>query len=140
MEHLDFSGRKSKEQRLHMWRKRDIQKIVEHQTHRAGIRISHVNPWGTSRLAFDGSGWAERDKRNASLCTFPTGKQYNCDLNASYNIGARYFIRELLKPVSATERSLLEAKVPSVKRRTMSTFSTLISLNAVLKPELAFSH
>lgn len=140
MEHLDFSGRKSKEQRLHMWRKRDIQKIVEHQAHRAGIRISHVNPWGTSRLAFDGSGWVERDKRNASLCTFSTGKQYNCDLNASYNIGARYFIRELLKPVSVTERSLLEAKVPSVKRRTMSTFSTLISLNAVLKPELAFSH
>ena len=56
---------------------------------------------------------------------FQTGKRYNCDLSASYNIGARYFIRELLKPLPATERSLLEAKVPSVKRRTSCVYADL---------------
>lgn len=138
MEHLDISGkakRKSKAQRLHMWRKREIQDIVEHQAHRAGIRVRYINPRNTSRLAFDGSGEVLRDQRNASLCRFTTGKQYNCDLNASYNIGARYFIREFLKPVSETERSRLLAKVPEAGRRTSCTLSTLFSLYAVLEPQ-----
>ena len=138
MEHLDIprkaSGR-SKAQRLHMWRKREIQDIVIHQAHRAGIRVRYVNPANTSRLAFDGSGVVLRDKRNASLCRFSTGKQYNCDLNASYNIGARYFIREFLKPVSETERSRLVAKVPEAERRTRCTLSTLFSLHAELNPQ-----
>ena len=63
------------------------------------------------------------------LCTFQTGKRYNCDLSASYNIGARYFIRERLKPLSATVRSSLEAKVPSVKRRTSCVYADLRKLS-----------
>ena len=138
VEHFDITGkanRKSKAQRLHMWRKREIQDIVVHQAHRAGIRVRYVNPANTSRLAFDGSGYVLRDSSNASLCRFSTGKQYNCDLNASYNIGARYFIRELLKPVSETERSRLVAKVPEAERRTRCTLSTLFSLYAELNPQ-----
>jgi len=61
-------------------------------------------------------------------CTFTTGKQYNCDLSAAYNIGARYFIRELLKPLPETERSSLEAKVPAVKRRTSCVYADLRKL------------
>ena len=49
-------------------------------------------------------------------------------LSASYNIGARYFIREILKPLPATERSLLEAKVPAVKRRTSCVYADLREL------------
>ena len=56
-------------------------------------------------------------------------KRYNCDLSASYNIGARYFTRELLKPLPVTERSLLEAKVPSVKRRTSCVYADLKELH-----------
>ena len=82
------------------------------------MRVSRICAWNTSRLAYDGSGAVLRDGKNHSLCTFSTGKRYHCDLSASYNIGARYFIRELLKPLPATERSLLEAKVLPVKRRT----------------------
>ena len=52
----------------------------------------------------------------------------NCDLSASYNIGARYFIREILKPLPETERSLLEAKVPAVKRRTSCVYADLREL------------
>ena len=136
MEYLDFKGKKrgckSKRQRLHMWRKRDIQKIVEHHAHRNGIRVFRVNPKNTSRLAFDGSGKVTRNEKNASLCVFQSGKQYNCDLSASYNIGARYFIREILKSLPETGRSDVEAKVPDIQRRTSCTLSTLISLHAVL--------
>ena len=105
-EYLEMSGRISgnKKQKLHLWRKRDIQKLCEHQAHRKGIRISRVSARNTSRLAYDGSGAVVRDQGNRSLCTFQTGKRYHCDLSAAYNIGARYFIRELLKPFSETER------------------------------------
>ena len=130
-EYLEMNGRisGSKKQKLHLWRKRDIQKRCEHQAHRKGMRVSRVCAWNTSRLAYDGSGSVSRDPKNHSLCVFQTGKRYNCDLSASYNIGARYFIRELLKPLPVTERSLLEAKVPSVKRRTSCVYADLKELH-----------
>ena len=126
-EHLETKGKISgrKKQKLHLWRKRDIQKRCEHQAHRNGMRISRICAWNTSRLAYDGTGAVARDQKNHSLCVFQTGKRYNCDLSASYNIGARYFIRELLKPLPVTERSLLEAKVPAVKRRTSCVYADL---------------
>ena len=129
-EYLETKGRISgkKKQKLHLWRKRDIQIRCEHQAHRRGMRISRICAWNTSRLACDGSGTVVRDPGNHSLCTFQNGKRYNCDLSASYNIGARYFIRELLKPLPATERSLLEAKVPSVKRRISCVYADLREL------------
>ena len=74
------------------------------------------------------AGTVVRDPGNHSLCTFRNGKRYNCDLSASYNLGARYFIRELLNPLPATERSLLEAKVPSVKRRISCVYADLREL------------
>ena len=134
-EYLEMKGkiRGSKKQKLHLWRKKEIQERCEHQAHRSGIRISHVNAWGTSALAFDGSGKVERDNSNHSLCTFTSGKQYNCDLSASYNIGARYFIRELIKPLSVMVRSLLEAKVPAVKRRSSCVYADLIALNRAMQ-------
>ena len=131
-EYLEMNGKisGSKRQKLQLWRKRDIQKRCEHQAHRKGMRISRICAWNTSRLAYDGSGMVLRDWRNHSLCAFQTGKRYNCDLSAFYNIGARYFIRELLKPLPATERSLLEAKVPAVKRRTSCVYADLRELSS----------
>ena len=129
-EYLEMKGKLSgkKKQKLQMWRKRDIQKRCGQQAHRKGIRISRICAWNTSRLAFDGSGKVDRDIQDHRLCTFQNGKRYNCDLSASYNIGARYFIREILKPLPATERSLLEAKVPAVKRRTSCVYADLRDL------------
>ena len=131
-EHLETKGKISgrKKQKLHLWKKRDIQKRCEHQAHRNGMRISRICAWNTSRLAYDGTGTVIRDPGNRSLCVFQTGKRYNCDLSASYNIGARYFIRELLKPLPVTERSLLEAKVPAVKRRTSCVYADLRKLSS----------
>ncbi|MFR2800456.1 MAG: IS200/IS605 family accessory protein TnpB-related protein [Blautia wexlerae] len=134
-EYLEMQGKISgkKKQKLHLWRKRDIQRRCEYQAHRREMRISRICAWNTSRLAYDGSGAVTRDRENHSLCTFQTGKRYNCDLSASYNIGARYFIRELLKPLSATERSLLEAKVPPVKRRTSCVYADLRKLHSEME-------
>lgn len=104
-EHLEKGGRKRGRfaERIHMWRANDVQSRVENQAHRNGIRISRVCAWNTSKLAFDGSDETDRKsvyryvhgekKYNYSLCTFPSGKQYNCDINAALNIGARYFLR-----------------------------------------------
>ena len=134
-EYLEMQGKipGKKKQKLHLWRKRDIQKCCEHQAHRKGMRVSRICAWNTSRLAYDGSGAVTRDRENHSLCTFQTGKRYNCDLSASYNIGARYFIRELLKPLPATERSLLEAKVPPLKRRTSCVYADLRKLHSEME-------
>lgn len=135
-EHLDPGKKKSsrnRRQRLHMWKCRDIQSMVTCKAHRLGIRTSHVCAWNTSALAFDGSGKVERGiDHNHSICRFTTGKIYNCDLNASYNIGARYYIRELLKTMPVTAGLDISAKVPECSRRSTCTLSTLISLNAVL--------
>lgn len=135
-EHLDPGGRKggrSRRQRLHLWKCRDIQSMVACKAHRLGIRVSHVCAWNTSALAFDGSGKVERGiDHNHSICRFTTGKIYNCDLNASYNIGARYYIREILKTLPATAGLDISAKVPECSKRSTCTLSTLISLNAAL--------
>lgn len=135
-EYLDFRGRKakgSKAQRLHMWRKNGIQQYVEHKAHRCGIHISRICAWGTSKLAYDGSGEVVRDGTNRALCAFQSGKRYNCDLSASYNIGARYFVRELLKPLPVTVRSDLWAKIPDAQRRTSCTLSTLRAMTAAMQ-------
>ena len=137
-EHLDRKGklRGSKKQKLHMWRSQEVQAITTNKAHRLGMRISHVCAWGTSKFAYDDSGMVLRGKdadlATYSVCKFTNGKIYNCDLSASYNIGARYFIREILKSLDESLRLDIEAKVPRCSKRSTCTLSTLISLNAVL--------
>ena len=135
---MDKNGkvRGSKKQRLKLWRSQEVQSIVTNKAHRLGMRISHICAWGTSKYAYDGSGIVLRGKAGGfntyELCKFQNGKIYNCDLSASYNIGARYFIREILKSVGESLRLGIEAKVPQCTKRSTCTFSTLIGLNAVL--------
>ncbi|MCR5608238.1 MAG: transposase [Lachnospiraceae bacterium] len=137
-EHLDKNGkvRGSKKQKLKMWRSQEVQGIVTDKAHRLGKRVSHICAWKTSKLAYDGSGTVLRGKEAGfntyELCKFPNEKIYNCDLSASYNIGSRYFIREILKSLDVSSRLDIEAKVPQCSKRSTCTFSTLISLNAVL--------
>ena len=140
MEHLNLQGKKkgSKRQRLALWKAKYVQKLVEDKCHRNGMRISTICAWNTSRLAFDGSGFVKRGRQSEksggsySVCEFTTGKVYNCDLNASYNIGARYFIREILGSMPERARLLLEAKVPLAAKRSTCTLSTLYDLRAAI--------
>lgn len=119
-----------------MWKKNSIQKYVEHKAHRQGIRISRICAWGTSRLAYDGSGVVERGKEGGfntyELCKFSNGKIYNCDLSASYNIGARYYIREIEKTTSVKKWSHIQAKVPESVKRTQCTYKTLVEILKVV--------
>ena len=134
LEYLDFKG-KNAVKRAHFWRYKRIYKVLAHRAHQYGLRIARVNARNTSRLAFDGSGWSKRGREIApetpyALMQFSNGKTYNADLNASYNIGARYFIRHLLKTVTETQRLALEAKVPQVAKRSTCTLSDLINLRS----------
>ena len=134
LEYLDFKGKKAVK-RAHFWRYKRIYKVLTQKAHQYGSRIARVNARYTSRLAFDGSGWAKRGSEIApntpySTIQFATGKFYNADLNASYNIGARFFIRHLLKTVTVTQRLALEAKVPQVAKRSTCTLSDLINLRS----------
>ncbi|MDD6559818.1 MAG: IS200/IS605 family accessory protein TnpB-related protein [Lactimicrobium massiliense] len=138
MEHLDTKGKKrgSKKQKLAMWKHADIQKTVESLAHHYGIRISHVNAWGTSRLAYDGSGRVRRGREVSKdtpydVCVFKSGKIYNCDLSASYNIGARYFIRGVFM-----ESPNLMTKVSGIGSGTQRTLAVLWKINRVLYPLL----
>lgn len=132
LEYLDFKG-KNAVKRAHFWRYKRIYNVLAQKAHQYGLRIARVNARNTSRLAFDGSGRSKRGREITpdtpySLMQFSTGKLYNADLNASYNIGARYFIRNILKTVTATQRLALEAKVPQVAKRSTCALSHLISL------------
>lgn len=115
--------------KLHYWRKKSIQNKIEEMAHYLGMRISRVLAPGTSMYAYDGTGEVVRSNRK-DLCTFSNGKHYHSDLNASYNIGARFFIRAIIKPLSEKRRLALGAKVPEVLVRTEQTLSTLQKLTA----------
>lgn len=126
-------GAKKNRRKIQNWNKKTIIKKVCAKAHTVGIRYSVVNPRNTSALAFDGSGKVVRDKNNASLCTFTTGKRYNADLNASYNIAARYFIREFQKSASESKWSKVLAKVPELSSRINTTLASLINLAKVFR-------
>lgn len=116
-----------------MWKSAVVQNTVTHRAHRHGMRVSFVNGTNKRMLAFDGSGSTIRDKYHKSgTCQFQSGKIYNYSLNASYNIGARFFVNDILKSLPEKERLLTTAKVPECSKRSTCTLSTLINLNAVL--------
>lgn len=136
LEFLEFKG-KHTVKRAHFWRYKRIYAVLGMAAHRHGLRISRVSARNTSKLAFDGSGTVKRGLKVSkdtpySIVQFTSGKLYNADLNASYNIGARYWIRQLLKPFSETKRLVLEAKVPQVAKRSTCTLSHLINLRSEL--------
>ena len=110
-------------ERIHLWRANDVQGRVELQAHRMGMRVSRVCAWGTSKLAFDGSGTVSRRKDNYSVCTFRNSKQYNCDLSACQNIGARYFLRLQSKTKGCPD-------LPPVPQR---TYALLLSVVDAMK-------
>ena len=132
LRHKFKRAKKSFRARLHRWRKIAIYNKAYEMAHRNGIRVSTVNPNGTSRYAYDGSGLVERDNDNYSICKFVSGKTYNCDLSASYNIAARYYIRETLKPLDVNSRSELETKASLALSGTKLTYNTFkVLLNVI---------
>ncbi len=80
-------------QRFHGWLHRRIADLTEMKWSELGGKVIYVNPRGTSSYAFDGSGRLKRSESNYEVARFSNSKTYNCDLSASYNIGARGIIK-----------------------------------------------
>ncbi len=80
-------------QRFHGWLKSRIAQWTEEKWAERGGKTIYIFARGTSSNAYDGSGSVKRSAQNYALSVFPSGKQYNCDLNGSYNIAARGIIK-----------------------------------------------
>ena len=132
LRHKFKRAKKRYRQRLHHWKKIAIFNKVYEMAHRNGMRISTVNPCGTSKYAYDGSGEVIRDENNYSICVFQNKKVYNCDLSASYNIASRYFVKEYLKPLDDSLRLALETKASLKLSGTTVTYNTFkVLLNVI---------
>lgn len=81
--------------RFHHWLHRALVAQVEASFAEQGGRVAFVSPWGTSAWAYDGSGKVTRPTGSHDLAVFATGKRYDADLNAAYNIGAKYWVGRL---------------------------------------------
>jgi IS605 OrfB family transposase len=82
-------------QRFHGWLKSSIHDLTLDKWREKGGKTIDVIAAYTSKLAYDGSGTVKRAKNNYALATFPSGKQYNCDLNGALNIAARGILKLL---------------------------------------------
>ena len=99
--------------KFHNWLHRLLVKQVEQTAEEKSLFVSFVPPRGTSAWAYDGSGRVVRDRFNYGRCRFASGKEYDCDLSASYNIAARYFVRrELRKRLDAERREAVRQGSP----------------------------
>lgn len=112
--------------KFHTWLHRRIVEFTELKWREYGGRLATVSARNTSRYAYDGSGQVTRSVNgNYSICRFKTGKVYNCDLNATYNIAAKYFLRSRKQSKTALGKS------PDAVSRTPITLSMLWPVNTV---------
>lgn len=121
-------------QRFHQWLHRRLSTLIEQKMAEAGGKVVYVHARGTSSWAFDGSGKLKRDKEQYELATFASGKRYNADLNASYNIGARYWAWKL-KLTRRKDGQLSGGKSSPGKPRMPVTLSTLWQQQKLREPE-----
>lgn len=125
-----FRGAKKFRKKLHYWMQGRIQKYTMYKANAEGIRVSKVWAKGTSQYAYDGSGEVIRVS-NKQCAVFMSGKTYNADLSACYNIGARYWIREIQSSKILTGNGKVDSIDISsmLLARHQQTLSSLISLN-----------
>ena len=127
----DFYGANRLRKKLQYWLQGRIQKYTKYKGHAQGIGFRRVMARGTSEYAYDGSGKVHRIG-NRQIAVFSQGqKLYNADLNASYNIGARYWIRERTghaKSLSRNAQGVQGDKSFPCMARHQQTLASLISL------------
>lgn len=113
-------------QRFHQWCKDKLVELTFQKFSELGGKVSKVNALYTSAYAFDGSGEIKRSNKNYSQAVFQNGKQYNADLSASYNIGARYWYAML---TGSKFTRVWEGKSSSQTLRTPVTLNSLWCLS-----------
>ncbi len=116
--------RSNLKQRFHGWLHRRTAELTEMKWAELGGAVDYINPAYTSKYAYDGSGVVQRDKENYALATFKTGKKYSADLNAAYNIAARYWYK-ILKLGSRNGSEVWLNQSSSQTPRTPVTLSVL---------------
>jgi IS605 OrfB family transposase len=116
--------RSSLKQKFHGWLHRRLVLLSEEKFVEVGGKVAYVFARGTSSWAFDGSGKVRRASQQYELATFASGKQYNADLSASYNIGGRYWAYQL-KLTHRKDGRLSDGKSSSDKSRMPITLSVL---------------
>ena len=124
-------------QKFHLWCHCKIVELTQQRWDELGGKVVFVNPKYTSAYAFDGSGKVRRSKTNYSLCRFPTGKHYNADLNASYNIGARYWYSLIVGDKHFSRVYARSAGFANVGKSSNDTLRTPVTLGTLR--ELSFS-
>ncbi|KYC39914.1 transposase [Scytonema hofmannii PCC 7110] len=124
------AGRKKSltKQKFHLWCHRKIVETLTQRWSELGGIVQAVNPKYTSAYAYDGSGKVKRNKNNYSIAKFPSGKFYNADLSASYNIAARYWYCVLIG--DSTFSRVFVDRNSTNKSRTPITLGTLWSLSS----------
>lgn len=110
-------------QRFHGWIKSAIADRLEQLGQELGIKIVSVYARGTSSFAYDGTGIVNRQEDNYAIGRFKTGKIYNVDLSASYNIAARYIAFKL--KLATKGGKLLDSKNSASKPGSWVSLSTL---------------
>ena len=120
-------GRKGSQlkQGFHNWCKDKIVELTTNRWSEVGGEVVTVNPKYTSAYAYDGTGKLKRDTNNYSQALFTSGKRYNADLNAAYNIGARYWYQIITKAKSSR---VWAGKSSPHSRRTPVTLASLWEL------------
>ena len=123
-EKLEFSGKiklgKKYRQRVHLWPAQDIEKRMMDRSHAEEIRFARVPARGTSSLAYNGTGKVSRDKSNSTIARFKDKDnperivEYNANIMATYNIGARYIIYRILDGLTKKERGRIEELMPEL--------------------------
>ena len=133
----DLAGWKAKagkkgslmKQKFHLWCHRKIVELITDKWTELGGGVQAIDPKYTSAYAFDGSGKVTRSKTNYSLAKFSTGKQYHADLNAAYNIGARYWYCLIVGDKNFSR--VFDSKSSDGTLRTPIVLGTLRNLNKV---------
>lgn len=101
--------------KFHTWLHRRIVEFSEWKWREKSGRMAFVHARDTSKQAYDGSGPVVRSvDGNYSICRFKSGKVYNADLNATYNIAAKYFLRgREPEQLCAGKRSSNKPRIPA---------------------------
>jgi hypothetical protein len=130
-----FCGAQRLRKKVHYWLQGRIQQDTKYKAHASGIRFSRVLARGTSQYAYDGSGKVYRTGNQQIAVFFGGQKIYNADLNASYNIATRYWIREYVRSAKSLSRNaqvVLRDQSSLLAVRHLQVLASLISLVRLL--------
>jgi len=118
--------RSNLKQKFHGWLHRQTFNHAKQVCEEEGLVFGTVYARGTSSYAYDGSGRVVRSKCNYGRCRFASGKQYDTDLSASYNIAARWLDQHLLcSPAGGNTSGSVPGRSSRAERRTPVTLSSL---------------